>query len=158
MIGKDELAEAARYNDARSEEFGTVDRVLKDLGIDTGEAFYVAEQRAMRCYAIFTNQLPAFQRTGRIEITDRHIFNSLLIAEIDGMTIGGKALQRNEVTYNELMDAAREILRETIRDPQEGHPEYTRGVVNLIAEVSGKFKVETSTRMDEIARELGVTL
>lgn len=90
MIGKDELAEAARYNDARAEEFGNVTRVFNDLGIATQDVFHVAEQRAMRTYAIFTDQLSHFQRTGQIAIADRHVFNSLILAEVDGIAIGAK--------------------------------------------------------------------
>lgn len=62
------------------------------------------------------------------------------------------------MTHEELILAARELLTETIRDPREGHPEYTRGVVNLIAEVDGHFEKDTATRMDEIAHEIGVSL
>jgi hypothetical protein len=61
------------------------------------------------------------------------------------------------VSYREIIEGGRELLRETIRDPEnEGHDEYTRGVVGLIAEVFGKREMDTSTRMDEVAAEIGV--
>jgi hypothetical protein len=61
------------------------------------------------------------------------------------------------MTYEAAIEAAQEILVETIRDPQnEGHPEYTRGVVNLIAEMFGVYEMDTSTRMDEVARDIGL--
>lgn len=63
------------------------------------------------------------------------------------------------ITYAQLIDSARELLCEQIRDPEgEANPEYTRGVVNLIAEVRGKPGMDTSTRMGEVAAEIGVTL
>lgn len=61
------------------------------------------------------------------------------------------------MVYSEAVEAARELLRETIRDPvHEGHPEYTRGVVNLLAECFGKPGMDTSTRMDEVAHDIGL--
>lgn len=50
MIGRNELAEAVRYNDALSEEAGGegLPAMLASLGIDVGGATYVAYQRALR--------------------------------------------------------------------------------------------------------------
>lgn len=61
------------------------------------------------------------------------------------------------LTYTEVITGAQDLLCETIRDPEnEGHPEYTRGVVNLIAECFGKFEMDTATRMNEVAHDIGV--
>lgn len=56
MIGKDQLAEAARYNDALVEERTAggaegVESVLAELGIAPEQAHYVAFQRGLRALA-----------------------------------------------------------------------------------------------------------
>jgi hypothetical protein len=62
-----------------------------------------------------------------------------------------------DVQYSDAISCARGLLCETIQDPEhEGHPEYTRGIVNLIAEMFGKFGMPTGERMDEVARDLGL--
>lgn len=73
------------------------------------------------------------------------------------MNDGNEHNMSDSMTYTDAVEAARRLLVETIRDPEhEGHPEYTRGVVNLIAELWGRFEMDTSTRMDEVAGEIGV--
>lgn len=64
----------------------------------------------------------------------------------------------DQLTYAEAIETAQGLLAETIRDPEnEGHPEYMRGIVNLIADAFGKFEMPTDERMVEVARDIGVT-
>lgn len=57
MIGKDQIAEAARNADAHAEELGLPD-YCKQKGIDLEGLAYVAQQRAMRAVAVSIDGRP----------------------------------------------------------------------------------------------------
>lgn len=69
------------------------------------------------------------------------------------------SMANSTVTYEDAIQEARELLYEQVRDPEnESNPEYTRGVVNLIAGLFGEKGILTSDRMVTVAKDIGVTL
>jgi hypothetical protein len=62
-----------------------------------------------------------------------------------------------DTVYTSAILAAQGLLAEQIRDPKgEANPEYTRGVVEAIAEIWPKIGVTTYTRKLEVARDIGL--
>jgi hypothetical protein len=62
------------------------------------------------------------------------------------------------IGYDEAIVAARGLLAEQINDPVgEANPEYTRGVVEIIADCFG-VGVFMDDRKARVARDIGVTL
>ena len=57
MITKSELADAARYTDALTEEYG-LQETMRRQGIDLAGVMYIAEERALRAAMIFDSQDP----------------------------------------------------------------------------------------------------
>lgn len=58
MLTKDNIAEAVRYADARSEELGTLDAYCEAEGVELSGLVYVANQRALRMAMILDGQHP----------------------------------------------------------------------------------------------------
>jgi hypothetical protein len=98
MINRDELAESARYLDARSEELETLDLIKKD-GIDPDGIVYIAEQRALRCAMILDGQDPRLlSRTEKTPVAlspeIKAMMPHLIGLSLDGMLIGIDTLRR----------------------------------------------------------------
>ena len=58
MLNRDDIARAARYTDALSEEIG-FEGVLKRYGVDKDGLLYMQEQRALRHALIYEGRNPA---------------------------------------------------------------------------------------------------
>jgi len=92
MIGKDELAESARYMDALSEEHGF--EMWADLSnLDPDGLMYVAEQRALRAAMLIDGQDPTLlSRTEKTTITlspeVQKLMPHLAGLSMDGIGIG----------------------------------------------------------------------
>jgi hypothetical protein len=101
----------------------------------------------------------AFVTTLRYGATSDDPIERRVALHHDGDTCPIHELVPQNAAYREAIVAARELLCEQIRDPEgEANPEYTRGVVNLIAELHGIPGLDTSTRMTQVARDIGVKL
>jgi hypothetical protein len=97
MIGKDQLAEAVRYNDAISEEGRGLPRLLADLGIDAEGATYVAYQRALRALALVKGGDPevwgGIAALGGLTAEQQAILSTLAAAFLDGLAAHARAAQ-----------------------------------------------------------------
>lgn len=102
MIGRNELAEACRYNDARAEEHvGTMGdglaAVVRDLGLDMDGVTYVSTQRALRVMGILRHGDPqAIQTTmdlARVmnDPQDRMLFGLIATTWLDGVAAHAQA-------------------------------------------------------------------
>jgi len=81
-IGKNELSWAARYTDAQSEEHDDTRMVLAEVDVDPDGAEELAGQRAIRLYAILTDQ--SFGPGAAVGIADPRLFAALQTAWLDG--------------------------------------------------------------------------
>lgn len=62
-------------------------------------------------------------------------------------------------TYATALACARSLLAEQIRDPEgEANPEYTRGVVEILADCFSLPGVWMDDRKQQVARDIGVQL
>ena len=100
MIGKDELAESARYMDAISEERG-FNGWADTMKVDGEGMVYIAEQRALRAAMIIDGQDPT--KLSRTEKTTVHLSEEvqklmphLVGLNMDGMGIGLHAGRRQD--------------------------------------------------------------
>lgn len=97
------LAEAARYNDAASEEHGFQEAV-KQLGLDLEAVAYVAHQRALRAVLFLTRGPEAMQQyAGKplptvipLSELERQHTEQLRAVLLDGICVGWKAAQLTE--------------------------------------------------------------
>ena len=92
MIGRDELAESARYTDALSEEHG-FDTLAELQQIDGQGLMYVAQQRALRAAMLMDGQDPGkMSRTKKTKIVlppmIRELLPALTALAMDGLWIG----------------------------------------------------------------------
>src|SRR3954454_5480899 len=92
MIGRDELAESARYSDAMSEEHG-FEGWAKHQGIEVDGLHYVAAQRALRAAMLMDGQDPSLlSRTEKTRINlSPHVevlLPSLTALTMDSLVIG----------------------------------------------------------------------
>ena len=92
MIGRDELAESARYMDALSEEHG-FEKWAELQHINPEGLMYVAQQRALRAALLMDGQDPRLlSRTEKTKVTLSPVIRDLLPAlsalAMDGMGIG----------------------------------------------------------------------
>jgi hypothetical protein len=92
MIGRNELAEAARYNDAISEERG-FEGWARSYDVDPEGLQYIAEQRALRVAMLIDGIDP--RKMSRTEMTHvaltpevRELMTSLTALAMDGIGIG----------------------------------------------------------------------
>jgi hypothetical protein len=100
MIGKDELAEAARYADARAEELG-LQEWAKQVGVDIDGLVYVANQRALRAAMIVDGQDPTNMpldrmTTVRLSPAVRELLPFLTTVVIDGFALGFTAKHKED--------------------------------------------------------------
>jgi hypothetical protein len=97
------LAQAARWNDAMTEEQG-LPAACEHLGVDLDTLMHLAEQRAMRLHMIQTGrfaELQALARTNepkavRLSRADRLAITTLMPAYLDGILIGHRAAQQED--------------------------------------------------------------
>jgi|SRR4051794_23880089 hypothetical protein len=99
MIGVDELAESARYQDALAEEHEFEDH-CKLLGVDQEAIEYVAHQRALRCAMLLDGQDPrALSRTEKTPIdlspAAQQMMPTLAALSLDGIAIGLDAARKH---------------------------------------------------------------
>lgn len=89
MIGKDELAEAARYADAESEEHG-FEGYCKLHGIDPEALTYVAEQRGLRAVMVMRGENPNLVRSTPVALSRQEVELMTMFASsvINGIVIG----------------------------------------------------------------------
>ena len=106
MIGRAELAEACRRNDAQLAAGNVLDEVLRDLDVDPRAAAFVAERRAIRHALLFEgwteielNALGDHVRSSRLRIDPATQFFVPTFAAcfFDGMA----ALKRAETVLND---------------------------------------------------------
>ena len=99
MIGKDQLAEACRYNDALSEEApgDALPVLLGRLGIDVEGASYVAYQRGLRGLAIVKGGDPevwgGIAAAGGLTREQQNIIAALAGLFLDGLAAHARAAQ-----------------------------------------------------------------
>ena len=91
-ITKSELAEAARYSDALTAEYG-LQETLRRRGIDLAGVMYIAEQRALRAAMIFDGQDPtelSRTETTQVQLSPRaeEVLAVLQAVALDGVAIG----------------------------------------------------------------------
>lgn len=99
MIGRDELAESARYQDALSEEHGW-EEFCKVVGVEPMGLHYIAQQRALRMAMLLDGQDPRLlSRTEKTAVTlsDRatDMMPNLAALAMDGIVIGLHAARKS---------------------------------------------------------------
>lgn len=98
------LTVAARYTDAAAEEIG-LEKAVEAMGLKVEDVFYIAEQRAIRCVAIFSDRPEMKRLLGntnkpmRVPPLSREesiVFNVAKVAYLDAIVIGweGKRLSK----------------------------------------------------------------
>ena len=92
MITKSELADAARYTDALTEEYG-LQETMRRQGIDLAGVMYIAEERALRAAMIFDSQDPtelSRTETTQVQLSRRaqEVMAILRAAALDRVAIG----------------------------------------------------------------------
>jgi hypothetical protein len=89
MIGKDQIAEAARYADAGAEEHG-LQTYLRGHDIDHEGLMYVANQRALRAVMIERGQSPNVTRPTPVNLTREELNRMVTYAALfmDGFVVG----------------------------------------------------------------------
>jgi hypothetical protein len=100
MIGKDELAESARYMDAMAEEHG-FEQWAEINKIDAGGLWYVAQQRALRAAMLIDGQDPTLlSRTEKTEIHLSEHVQEMMVhltsVAMDGIGIGIGAARQDD--------------------------------------------------------------
>jgi len=98
VIGKDELAESARYLDALSDEH-ELDSVAHMLSLDPEGLMYVAEQRALRAAMLLDGNDPRkLDRTQKTQVTLSEEASSMMplltSLMMDGVCIGIHAARK----------------------------------------------------------------
>ena len=92
MITKSELADAARYTDALTEEYG-LQETMRRQGIDLAGVMYIAEERALRAAMIFDGQDPtelSRTETTQVQLSPpaQEVMATLQAVALDGVAIG----------------------------------------------------------------------
>lgn len=103
MIRYDQMAEAARNNDALAEERGVVDTVER-LGIDYQDAVRIAEQRGLRMALIVTGETERLRQATRANVPtpmplstqQRRLADWFKLVYLDGLTGGVRVQQEKE--------------------------------------------------------------
>ena len=100
MIGIDELAEAARFQDALSEEHD-FDDYCRIIGVDYDGFQYLANQRALRCAMMLDGLDPSkMSRTEKTPINlsprAQQLMSHLTALAMDGIAIGLHAGRQRE--------------------------------------------------------------
>lgn len=98
-IGRDELAEACRYNDAKAEEHETggdaLSAVLAELGFEIEGTSHVATQRGLRMLGIFLygdpNSIQSSTQMQRLTTGERKAFMLFSTAFLDGAAAAARA-------------------------------------------------------------------
>ena len=92
MITKSEVADAARYTDALTEEYG-LQETMRRQGIDLAGVMYIAEERALRAAMIFDGQDPtelSRTETTQVQLSPpaQEVMATLQAVALDGVAIG----------------------------------------------------------------------
>jgi hypothetical protein len=100
MIGKDEIAEAARYADARAEELG-LPGWCEANGVDLTGLLYVADQRALRAAMVMEGQNPQSLSPTEFSVvklkpSTKALIPFLTSVILDGFAIGLTAKEQTE--------------------------------------------------------------
>jgi hypothetical protein len=99
MIGKDQIAETIRYNDAASEEHG-LETFLRQRGVDIDGLAYVARQRGLRGIMALRGENPNVQVPTRVRHTEAETKVLAMIAAgvmdgfMAGLALGRKPVER----------------------------------------------------------------
>lgn len=150
MIGKNELAEAARYNDAEVEgDAESFAHFFTNRSIDLEGMVYVAQQRALR--AVMTSFMGVHPSelnqslSAPLQLVDvpdnlRSLLPVLAASVVDGVAMMARAQEIAQRTQPETFELP-QAMREEIKAALEGEG-YDDAAHNVLAGVAAHFGIE----------------